>query len=89
MYDLYVPLVPEAHITMNYDEARTLVKQGLTPLGEEYGEVLEKALSSRWVDVYENQGKQSGAYSWGVYGTHPFILLNFNNRLEDVDDPRA
>jgi oligoendopeptidase F len=84
MYDLYVPLVPDAHITMSYDEARTLVKQGLTPLGEEYGAVLEKALTSRWVDVYENQGKQSGAYSWGVYGTHPFVLLNFNNRLEDA-----
>ena len=84
MYDLYVPLVPDAHVKMNYDEARNLVKQGLTPLGEEYGAVLETALSSRWVDVYENQGKQSGAYSWGVYGTHPFILLNFNNRLEDA-----
>jgi len=84
MYDLYVPLVPDAHVKMNYDEARNLVKQGLTPLGDEYGAVLETALSSRWVDVYENQGKQSGAYSWGVYGTHPFILLNFNNRLEDA-----
>ncbi len=84
MYDLYVPLVPDAHITMNYDEARAIVKKGLTPLGEEYGAVLEKAMSSRWVDVYENQGKQSGAYSWGVYGTHPFVLLNFNNRLEDA-----
>ncbi len=84
MYDLYVPLVPDAHVKMNYDEARNLVKQGLTPLGDEYGSVLDTALSSRWVDVYENQGKQSGAYSWGVYGTHPFILLNFNNRLEDA-----
>lgn len=84
MYDLYVPLVPDAHIAMNYDEARTLVKQGLFPLGNEYGSLLEQALTSRWVDVYENQGKQSGAYSWGVFGAHPFILLNFNNRLEDA-----
>ncbi len=84
MYDLYVPLVPDAHITLSYDEARALVKQGLTPLGEDYGVVLEKALSSRWVDIYENQGKQSGAYSWGVFGVHPFVLLNFNNRLEDA-----
>ncbi len=84
MYDLYVPLVPDAHIAMTYDEARALVKQGLTPLGDEYGKVLDKAMSSRWIDIYENQGKQSGAYSWGVYGTHPFILLNFSNRLEDA-----
>ena len=84
MCDLYVPLVPDMHITLPYEEARTLVKNGLTPLGEEYAGLLEKALSSRWIDVYENQGKQSGAYSWGVYGTHPFILLNYNNRLEDA-----
>lgn len=84
MYDLYVPLVPDMHITLPYEEARTLVKNGLTPLGEEYAGLLDKALSSRWIDVYENQGKQSGAYSWGVYGTHPFILLNYNNRLEDA-----
>ena len=84
MYDLYTPLVPDAHIKMNYEEARTLVQQGLHPLGEEYGKVLDQALSSRWVDIYENQGKQSGAYSWGVYGVHPFVLLNFNHRLEDA-----
>ena len=84
MYDLYTPLVPDAHIKMNYEKARTLVQQGLHPLGEEYGKVLDQALSSRWVDIYENQGKQSGAYSWGVYGVHPFVLLNFNHRLEDV-----
>ena len=84
MYDLYTPLVPDAHIKMNYEEARTLVQQGLHPLGEEYGKVLDQALSSRWVDIYENQGKQSGAYSWGVYGVRPFVLLNFNHRLEDA-----
>ena len=84
MYDIYTPLVPDAHIKMNYEEARTLVQQGLHPLGEEYGKVLDQALSSRWVDIYENQGKQSGAYSWGVYGVHPFVLLNFNHRLEDA-----
>ena len=84
MYDLYVPLVRDVHITMNYDEARGLIKMGLSPLGEEYGTILDKALSSRWVDVYETQGKQSGAYSWGVFGAHPFILMNYNNRLEDA-----
>ena len=84
MYDLYVPLVPDMHIELPYQEARELVKNGLAPLGEEYAGLLEKAMASRWIDVYENQGKQSGAYSWGVYGAHPFILLNYNNRLEDA-----
>ena len=84
MYDLYVPLVRDVHITMPYDEARSLIKKGLTPLGEDYGVILDKALSSRWVDVYETKGKQSGAYSWGVFGAHPFILMNYNNRLEDA-----
>ena len=84
MYDLYVPLVRDVHITMPYDEARSLIKKGLTPLGEGYGVILDKALSSRWVDVYETKGKQSGAYSWGVFGAHPFILMNYNNRLEDA-----
>ena len=84
MYDLYVPLVPDMLIRLEYDEAKTLVRNGLAPLGTEYGEVLAKAMSSRWIDVYENKGKQSGAYSWGVYGTHPFVLLNYNHRLEDA-----
>jgi len=84
MYDLYVPLVRDVHISLSYDEARSLIKTGLLPLGEEYGAILDKALSSRWVDVYETQGKQSGAYSWGVFGAHPFILMNYNNRLEDA-----
>ena len=84
MYDLYVPLAPDMHITLSYEESRALVKEGLAPLGEEYAAILEKGMSSRWIDVYENQGKQSGAYSWGVYGTHPFVLLNYNNRLEDA-----
>ena len=84
MYDLYVPLVRDVHITMPYDEARNLIKKGLTPLGDGYGVILDKALSSRWVDVYETKGKQSGAYSWGVFGAHPFILMNYNNRLEDA-----
>lgn len=84
MYDLYVPMVRDVHITMPYEEARSLIQKGLAPLGEEYNSILEKALSSRWVDIYENKGKQSGAYSWGVYGVHPFILMNYNHRLEDA-----
>lgn len=84
MYDLYVPLVRDVHISMPYQEGRNIIIKGLEPLGAEYTSLLDKALSSRWVDVYENQGKQSGAYSWGVYGAHPFILMNYNNRLEDT-----
>lgn len=84
MYDLYAPMVQGVRIPVSYDEARQLIIRGLAPLGEEYTGLLEKALTSRWVDVYENQGKQSGAYSWGVYGAHPFILMNYNNRMEDA-----
>lgn len=84
MYDLYVPLVPNMNIELPYDSARTLVKTALAPLGEEYTAFLEKGMASRWIDVYENQGKQSGGYSWSVYGVHPFILLNYDNSMEDA-----
>lgn len=84
MYDLYVPLVRNVHIEVPYKDSAAMVKAGLTALGPDYAELLDKALTSGWIDVYENKGKQSGGYSWGVYGTHPFILLNYNNRMEDV-----
>lgn len=84
MYDLYVPVVTGQDITMPYDAALDTVRQALAPMGEEYGANLARALHSGWIDVYENRGKQSGAYSWGVYGVHPYVLLNYNNRLDDV-----
>ncbi|MBQ9941673.1 MAG: oligoendopeptidase F [Christensenellaceae bacterium] len=84
MYDIYAPLVSEAHNTYTYEEAVHLCKEGLKPLGEDYCAVLESAFEEGWVDVYENKGKSSGAYSWGVYGTHPYVLLNHRGDLDSV-----
>lgn len=84
MYDLYTPLVREIKWTIPYPEAVELVKKGLAPLGESYGRVLSQGLASGWVDVYENKGKTSGAYSWGPYGVHPYVLLNYQDNLNNV-----
>lgn len=84
MYDLYVPMVSEADRRYTFEEAKSMVREGLSPLGEEYGSVLLEGFDNRWIDVYENEGKRSGAYSWGTYGSHPYVLLNFQGRLNDV-----
>lgn len=84
MYDLYVPLVRDVEIRLSYSEAQELVRQALAPLGEEYIANFNKGISSRWIDVYENQGKRSGAYSWGIYGVHPFVFLNYNGQFGDA-----
>ncbi|MBR5804986.1 MAG: oligoendopeptidase F [Clostridia bacterium] len=79
MYDLYTPLVPECNIPMDFEEAKDIVKNALAPLGTHYAGLLDKAFTEGWIDIYENEGKTSGAYSWGVYGVHPFVLLNHQN----------
>ena len=84
MYDVYVPLVKLAEKKYSFEEAKEIVKKGLAPLGEEYAQILEEGFSNGWIDVYENQGKRSGAYSWGAYGTHPYVLLNYNGSLNHV-----
>lgn len=84
MYDLYTPLVGEINWSIPYPEAVQLVKEGLAPLGADYGRVLASGLESGWVDVYENKGKTSGAYSWGPYGVHPYVLLNYQDNLNNV-----
>ena len=84
MYDLYVPMVSEVDRHYTYEEAKAIVKEGLAPLGEEYLSVLQEGFDNRWIDVYENEGKRSGAYSWGTYGNHPYVLLNFHGTLNDV-----
>ncbi|SCM79468.1 Oligoendopeptidase F homolog [uncultured Sporomusa sp.] len=84
MYDLYTPLAQAVKFNIPYAEGLKLVRDGLAPLGTEYADILNKGLTSGWIDVYENKGKQTGAYCWGVYGIHPFVLLNYNDRLEDV-----
>lgn len=84
MYDLYVPLVERPGREYTFDQAKEIVKEGLAPLGEEYIRLLDEGFSGGWIDVYENQGKRSGAYSWGAYGTHPYVLLNYNGSLDHV-----
>jgi oligoendopeptidase F len=84
MWDLHVPLVPEADSTISYDRATDMVVNAVAPLGQKYQDAVREGFSSRWTDVYETQNKSSGAYSWGVYGVHPFMLLNHQDTLRDV-----
>lgn len=84
MYDLHVPIVDEAKIAMPYEKAVETVKTALKVMGKEYSDILASAFRDGWVDVYENKGKRSGAYSWGCYGVHPFVLLNYTETTHDV-----
>ncbi len=84
MYDIYAPLVADAELKMPYEEACRLVTEGLSPLGEEYCSLLKKGFSEGWVDVLETEGKRSGAYSTGIYGLHPFVLLNYQQTTHDI-----
>jgi len=84
MYDIYAPLVKEMKSKIPYEEAVKMVEKGLASLGGTYLSDLRKGLNAGWVDVMENEGKTSGAYSWGAYGTHPYVLLNYQNNLDNV-----
>lgn len=84
MYDMYVPLIDMPDIKYTFEEAQELSKKALAPLGEDYVELLERSFKENWIDVYETKGKTSGAYSWGAYGVHPYMLLNYQDRLDDV-----
>ena len=84
MYDVYVPIVEGAEIKLDYDDAYDLVVKGLSPLGKEYQDLLIKAKNERWLDVYESDGKRSGAYSVAVYDTHPYVLLNYQKTTHDI-----
>lgn len=84
MYDLYCPMVGSVDMKIPYEEAQKMVKEATKPLGEEYGKLLDRAFSERWIDVYENKGKTTGAYSCGVYGVHPYVLLNYTDQLDDA-----
>jgi oligoendopeptidase F len=83
-YDLYVPLFREAEFKFSYDEACELLLEALAPLGEEYLDILRHGYREGWIDVHENRGKRSGAYSSGVYDTQPYILLNWSDQLSDT-----
>ncbi len=84
MYDLYAPLVADVKMEIPFEEAKEIVANGLLPLGADYRKVLNEGYNNRWIDIYENENKRSGAYSWGAYGTHPYVLLNYNETLSNV-----
>jgi len=84
MYDIYVPMVKLPKKDIPYEEAIEMMKEALAPLGEEYVQTLQRGVDERWMDVYENQGKTSGAYSFGSYDSKPYVLLNYTDTLNDV-----
>ena len=83
-YDLYCPIVSDIDMKVSYEEAKELVKKATAPLGEGYAKLLDKAYSENWIDVYENKGKTTGAFSCGVFGVHPYVLLNYTDTLDDA-----
>ena len=84
MYDLYTPLVKDVKMEVSYEEAKDYILKGLKPLGEDYLNVLKEGFENRWVDVHENKGKRSGAYSSGTYGTNPYILMNWQDNVNNL-----
>lgn len=84
MYDMYTPIVKAPDKKIPYEEGVAMIKKALAPLGREYLDVMEKGFASRWIDVYENKGKTSGAYSFGCYDSPPYILLNYQGKFKDV-----
>lgn len=84
MYDLYLPLVSEQEMAVSFDKAAEIVKDALKVMGKEYSQVLASSFEDNWIDVYENKGKKSGAYCSSVYGVHPYVLLNYQETLNDI-----
>lgn len=84
MYDLYVPLAADPYNDIAWSDAKEMMYKYLAPLGREYLEQIKAGLDGGWADVFPNKGKRSGAYSWGSYGTHPYIFMNYTNNLNDV-----
>lgn len=83
-YDLYCPIVSDIDMKVEYEQAKELVKKATAPLGEGYAALLDRAYSENWIDVYENKGKTTGAFSCGVFGVHPYVLLNYTDTLDDA-----
>ena len=84
MYDLYCPMIENTDAKVTYEEAKELVKRACAPLGEEYVSLLDRAFNERWIDVYETKGKTTGAFSCGVHGVHPYVLLNHTETLDSA-----
>ena len=83
-YDIYAPMVEDYTIQVSYEEAKDIALKALAPLGKEYTDKVKEGFETGWVDVYENVGKRTGAFSWGAYGTHPYVFLNFTGTLNDI-----
>lgn len=84
MYDLYVPLTDKFDMDIPYDKAQDIILEALKPLSEEYLKVIKSAFDEGWIDVYDNEGKKGGAYSWGSYDSHPYILMSYKNDLNSL-----
>lgn len=84
MYDIYTPMIPDMAKEVSFEDAKETVLKALAPLGEDYVAKVREGFENRWIDVYENEGKRSGAYSSGAYGTHPYVLLNYNGTLDNM-----
>lgn len=84
MYDLFAPIVEEFDMDITFEDAKKTVKESLKPLGEDYLVNLQQGFDEGWIDIYENEGKRTGAYSWGAYGTHPYVLLNHKDNLNSM-----
>lgn len=84
MYDLYVPITSNFDMKITYEEAQDIILNALKPLGEEYLSIVKRAFNERWIDVYENEGKQGGAYSWGSYDSSPYILMSYKDDLNSL-----
>ncbi len=84
MYDTAVPIVEDVNVKVSYDEAKTTLEEAFKPLGEEYVNIIKEALNSRWIDVYETEGKATGAYSWGTFTSHPYMLMNYNGTMDHM-----
>ncbi len=83
-FDIYVPLIEDVDMSFPYEEAKLTVLDSLKVLGDEYCSIVKKSYTDGWIDVYENVGKRSGAYSWGMYDSKPYILLNYHDKLGDM-----
>lgn len=84
MYDLYTPIVKDVDMKIPFSEGEEIILKGLNPLGDEYCNTIDAGLNNRWIDIYENKGKRSGAYSWGTYDSYPYILLNYQDTVDDM-----
>lgn len=84
LYDIYTPIISKVDFKIEYDEAKDIVTKALSVLGDAYQHDIKSAFSERWIDVFETEGKRSGAYSWGTYDSKPYVLLNHKNNLDSM-----